>query len=164
MLDNLNFRKFKQEDLCTILNIAIEAWIPVYQGYSEILGEEIFEIAFTNWEKRKKEDIKRTCTECDNCYVYVVETDNEIAGFLTLFIDPVTCVGTIGNNAVHPDYQGCGIGGKMYEFAFEQFKEHGMKCATVTTGGDNGHLPARKAYQKAGFSLHLDSLRYFCKL
>jgi ribosomal protein S18 acetylase RimI-like enzyme len=157
-------RKFKQDDMDTILDIAIAAWTPIYKGYCEILGDEIFNVAFANWQERKKKDIEKACKGFDNCITYVVEIDNKVTGFISFYIDSSTGMGTIGNNAVHPSYQGLGIGRKMYHFVFEQFRKHGMKCATVITGGDKAHLPARKAYEKAGFSSHLETVRYYCKL
>jgi GNAT superfamily N-acetyltransferase len=60
-------------------------------------------------------------------------------------------VGEIGLNAVHPTYAGRGIGTRMYEFVIARMLENGMMLATVGTGGDPSHEPARRAYRKAGF-------------
>ena len=38
------------------------------------------------------------------------------------------------------------------------------KPITVTTGLDDGHAPARRAYEKAGFEKNLPSLTYYKKL
>jgi hypothetical protein len=51
----------------------------------------------------------------------------------------------------------------MYEFVMERMKQGGMAVATVGTGGDPGHLPARRAYEKAGFGPAVPSL-YLYKL
>ena len=37
-------------------------------------------------------------------------------------------------------------------FALEKMKESGMKLAIVATGGDPGHAPARRTYEKAGYT------------
>lgn len=37
----------------------------------------------------------------------------------------------------------------------------GMKYATVSTGLDDGHAPARRAYEKMGFSKNLPSVKYY---
>ena len=46
-----------------------------------------------------------------------------------------------------------GIGPKLYDKVLQTMKEQGMEYATVTTGLDDGHAPARRAYQKAGFEI-----------
>ena len=37
-------------------------------------------------------------------------------------------------------------------FALARMKESGMKVASLSTGGDPGHAPARRAYEKAGYT------------
>ena len=62
--------------------------------------------------------------------------------------------------AVHPDYQNGGIGTELNNFALEKMKESGMKLAIVATGVDPGHAPARRSYEKAGYTA-LSSIRYY---
>ena len=59
---------------------------------------------------------------------------------------------------MHPDYSGQGFGTEMYKFAIEIMKESGMQVATVGTGGDISHAPARRAYEKSGFSVQIPSV------
>jgi hypothetical protein len=42
-------------------------------------------------------------------------------------------------------------------------KENGMKLAVVGTGGDPGHAPARRAYEKAGYTA-MPAVRYYKEL
>ncbi len=51
-----------------------------------------------------------------------------------------------------------GLGEKLYAFALRRMKEAGMKVATVGTGGDEAHGPARRAYEKVGFAAAVPSL------
>jgi len=44
------------------------------------------------------------------------------------------------------------------------FREACLKYASVTTGLDPGHAPARKAYEKAGFNLRREDVTYYQKL
>jgi ribosomal protein S18 acetylase RimI-like enzyme len=53
---------------------------------------------------------------------------------------------------VHPDYQNRGIGTSLNTFALARMKASGMVLADLHTGGDPGHAPARKAYEKAGYT------------
>jgi GNAT superfamily N-acetyltransferase len=73
-------------------------------------------------------------------------------------------VAEIGNNAVSPAHQGHGVGAQMYVFVLERMREAGMKAAIVTTGGDDAHAPARRAYEKVGFSGAVPSLEYHIEL
>lgn len=71
--------------------------------------------------------------------------------------------------------QGRRSGGTIYElaqrreddaqegFALERMQQAGMKVATVATGGDPSHAPARRAYHKAGFDVEIPSV-WMCKL
>jgi hypothetical protein len=43
-------------------------------------------------------------------------------------------------------------------------KEQGVKVATVLTGLDEGHAPARRAYEKIGFEKNLKHITYYKKL
>jgi hypothetical protein len=46
----------------------------------------------------------------------------------------------------------------MYEFVVAQMRAAGMRVATVSTGGDPSHAPARRAYEKAGFNVGIPSV------
>lgn len=48
-------------------------------------------------------------------------------------------------------------------FAVDWISGRGMAVAMVETGGDPGHAPARRLYQRAGFT-ELRICRYFKKL
>ncbi len=65
--------------------------------------------------------------------------------------------------AVDLDFQGRGIGTTLLEFALDWMKEAGMAISMVETGGDAGHAPARKTYEKAGFERR-PVARYFKSL
>jgi GNAT superfamily N-acetyltransferase len=64
---------------------------------------------------------------------------------------------------VDPDFQGRGIDAGLIKFALDWMRHAGMSIAMVETGGDPGHGPARRAYEKAGFGLW-PVARYFKKL
>jgi len=62
--------------------------------------------------------------------------------------------------AVHPEFQKRGIATQLNEAALDAMKAVGAKLAIVETGGDDGHAPARRAYEKAGYT-GLPIVRYF---
>ena len=43
-------------------------------------------------------------------------------------------------------------------------RKQGITHARVFTGGDNGHAPARRAYEKAGYNKRLLCLTYYMAL
>ena len=65
--------------------------------------------------------------------------------------------------AVDPGYQADGIGTALISFAVDHIKASGMTLAVVGTGGDPGHAPARRTYERAGFT-PLPLVRYFTAL
>ena len=50
------------------------------------------------------------------------------------------------------------------QFVLVKMKEAGMKGAIVTTGGDEAHAPARRAYEKVGFAGAVPSFEYHIKI
>lgn len=85
-----------------------------------------------------------------------------VVGFVSVQLNRDTRVGEIGLNAVHPDHAGKGIGTAMYDFAMARMKVVGMRAATVATVGDPSHAPARRAYEKAGFTAQIPSV-WLCR-
>ena len=69
-------------------------------------------------------------------------------------------MGAIEIIGVDPDYQRRGISSRLTQIATDHMRKNGMDIAVVETGGDPGHLPARAAYEAAGFTL-LPIARYF---
>ncbi len=94
----------------------------------------------------------------------VVTLNEKIVGFVSFELDGDTGIGEIGLNAVHPDHASRGIGTRMYQHVLARMKESGMRLATVSTGGDPSHAPARRAYEKAGFGSVLPSVVMYQRL
>ncbi len=156
-------RKYKEEDLEAIVAIGNDAWQKIFNKYREIFGDELFEILITNPESKKGLQIENHCRKYPQ-QIFVVEKNEKIVGFITFFINKEKMIGEIGNNAVAIDFTGQGIGQKMYKHVLQHFKEQGMKFAKVSTGCDDAHLPARKAYVKAGFNIENSSIDFYKKL
>ncbi len=62
--------------------------------------------------------------------------------------------------AVDPDYQQRGIGIALVDYAVDRITELGIPLAEIGTGGDPGHAPARRLYERAGFT-PVPLVRYF---
>jgi ribosomal protein S18 acetylase RimI-like enzyme len=75
-------------------------------------------------------------------------------------INRETQSGEIYMLAVDPDYQQRGIGHALVSFAVDRITELGIPLAEIGTGGDPGHAPARRLYERAGFT-PVPLVRYF---
>ena len=140
------------------------AYKPVFQSFRSIVGEKIALVALSNVEREQAELLNQICEAKSSHNVFVVEHSSEIVAFCSVTFDQKSKVGVIDLNAVHPDYQGRGIGTWMYEFALDQLRAAGMSVATVGTGGDPSHAPARRAYEKAGFGPGIPSMYLYRSL
>ena len=158
-MDNLTIRRAAKADAEAVMNIACQCWEIIYDGYRQILGNELYERIYDRPLEVKMKDILQEVLETRT---FVAELDGVVCGFASYRIDGET--GIIGHNAVMPAYKGRGIAGKLYARVFEEFRAHGCTLATVLTGLDDGHASARKAYQKLGFEVGLPSIRYYKKL
>lgn len=96
--------------------------------------------------------------------VYVTELNGKAVGFFTYTLDKTTKIGTVGENGIHPDYRGQGIGSMQLKQVLQILRANGMKYAEVATGLNEGHLPARRMYEKAGFRPLLKSVLYAIEL
>ena len=159
-----HIRRFQPTDLDVVLDIAVAAWRPIVESSRNIIGPKLFELVYPNPEQRKRDQVAKACRDESSTSVWVAELDGTIAGFITVDIDAERKVGEIGNNAVDPAQQGRGVGTAMYSFAIERMKEAGMRSAVVGTGGDESHAPARRAYEKAGFSGGFPSIMYHMEI
>ena len=151
-------RPVNADDLPHLEHLRQAAFAPVFSSFRRILGEEIYDLAQAPEDEVQDQLLVSLLTPESVWEVYVAETNNCIVGFVSIQLSQDTKVGEIGLNAVHPNHAGKGIGTKMYDFAIARMKKAGMQVATVATGGDPSHAPARRAYAKAGFTVKIPSV------
>lgn len=154
----LIIRPFAPEDLPALQRIRQAAFEPVFRSFRDIVGERIYAIALTDADSEQAELLESLAKPGPEQQLFVAATDSGIVGFVSWSLNLEKRIGEIGLNAVHPDHAGLGIGTRLYEFALASMKESGMTAATVGTGGDASHAPARRAYEKAGFGPAIPSL------
>lgn len=153
-----SIRAFAPGDEPALQAVRAAAFAPVFRSFREIVGAEIAAKALRGAEAEQEELLRGLCRESPD-KMFVADLGGQIAGFVSYALDVgQTGVGEIGLNAVHPDYAGQGLGTALYEFVLARMKDAGMQVATVGTGGDASHAPARRAYEKAGFGPHLPSI------
>ncbi len=156
-------RKYIESDYETLVDIANRAYAKIYEGFRERLGEEIFSILCRNSFESKAAQIRNHVNAYPD-FCYVAERNGKIVGFITFGFNRNIGVGVISNNAADPDSGEKGVGQEMYAAVLERFRSEGMRLAQVTTGLDEAHAPARRAYERAGFREHKESVTYYLKL
>jgi ribosomal protein S18 acetylase RimI-like enzyme len=157
-------RPFEDRDAEAVVSLSLRAWAPAYASLERVLGPEIFQRQHPDWREDQRRAV-RGVLAANEGNVWVAQADAEAgAGFVAIEPDhPEEGMGEISMLGVDPGRPGRGHGTALTEFALERLKEAGMGVAMVETGGDPGHAPARRAYEKAGFAL-LPIARYFKNL
>lgn len=160
-MNELTIRPATPEDADKLVAIALNEWRAIYDGFRPQMGEDIFALVYPDPAADKERQIRHNVAS--GC-CFVTECEGKIAGFIHYTYDPSTHIGTIGNNAVSHEFRGRGIGPRQYEFIFARLREMGAEVVRVTTGLDEAHAPARRAYEKAGFVGNTQSITYYKKL
>lgn len=157
---NVQIRSYDTNDIDEVVQLSLLAWEPVFAAWERILGAELYPIAiYPDWRIGQKEVVVKICTD-EKIATWVAEVDGRVVGFVAYEFNQQSKIGEVQLLAVHPDYQNHGIGTQLNIFVLQKMKESGMKLAVVGTGGDEGHAPARKSYEKAGYT-GLPLVRYY---
>lgn len=157
---DLQIRPVCNEDVEDLVRLSLLAWVPVFASFEQILGPNIYASIWPDWRAGQREAIEMVCNDGEKTRVWVAELDGRVVGFIAYELHTKDKTGEVQLLAVHPDYQNLGIGTELNTFALQKMKESGMEMARVETGGDPSHAPARKSYQKAGYTA-LPLVRYF---
>jgi len=156
-------RDARPEDAAAAGEIAARAWAPIREAFTDRLGKDIA-AGFGDMKRSKYDQVHRFITKTPQDAV-VAEIDGKIVGFATTHLhserDPNTPTGELGNNAVHPEFGGRGIGRLQGEACIRKLIERGAKVLKVFTGLDEGHAPARRLYEKLGFDKKLEHVEYY---
>ncbi len=162
-MPNPTFRPPTDADVPEIRRIAREAWTPIFDGFREAHGEDLWvaEHPYDVYEG-KSDQVEGQFRNRPEGF-FVAELDGKVVGFCTYKLSD-TGLGEIGNNAVDPGCQSRGIGTAMHAESLRRMREAGMKFAKVTTGQDDGHAAARRAYEKLGFKPLRIQVNYYMDL
>jgi GNAT superfamily N-acetyltransferase len=148
----MQIRRASNDDIPALARLAVLAWAPVFASFRSILGPSVYVVLYPDWERQQREVVERVCSTGEDTTVWIADEGGVIAGFIACTLNHTEQTGVVELLAVHPDYQNRGTGTALNRFALEWMKERGMKLASVSTGGDPGHAPARRSYEKAGYT------------
>lgn len=155
----LDIRPVREDDIEDLVQLSLLAWTPVFSSFEQILGHIIYTFIWPDWRAGQRDAVETVCRDREKTTVLVAELDGRVVGFLAYELNPGDGVGDVALLAVHPDYQNLGVGTELNNVALEKMKEGGMRMARVETGGDSSHAPARRCYEKAGYTA-LPIVRY----
>jgi GNAT superfamily N-acetyltransferase len=153
-------RQYDHSDEEFIVQLSLRAWTPVFASMKRVLGAELFEVIWSDdWREDQTRDVRDVLADPTNS-VWVCAFAGAPIGFVAASLHPDELVGTIVMLAVDPDQQRRGIGRRLTEYATDWLRRSGMRLAIVESGGDPGHGPARRTYEKAKYT-QLPIARYF---
>ena len=89
----------------------------------------------------------------DQITIWVADPGHVVGFVATRIADPRRQIGELYILAVDPDEQGRGVGTALSGQATNWMRQVGMRVAAISTGGDPGHAPARRVYEKAAYTL-----------
>ena len=161
-MTEIMLRELRPGDEEAVARIAVAAWEPIFAHFRSVMGQEMFAACYPNgWQAIKEGQVRSACRGEGGALMAVAEEEGEVVGFISYYLQRAGNVAEIGNNAVHPDRQGRGIGPRMYEHVLQRLRELGVQVVRVRTGGDPAHAPARRAYENAGFNVSLPEVQYY---
>ncbi|WP_223789611.1 GNAT family N-acetyltransferase [Marinicella meishanensis] len=161
---HIQFRPAEAQDADQIESIRAAAFAPVFASFKHILGDDIYRLAQEQEDMAQADELAAMWHSDSPWRLLAVEANQQLVGFTAYQWDAACQVGEIGLNAVDPTMAGQGIGTKMYQEVLQLMRQAGVQVATVATGGDPSHAPARKAYENAGFDVSIPSVWYCQKL
>ena len=156
-----SLRVYQPHDVDEVLALSLRAWAPVFASMEEVLGAELsVRLHGEDWRDFQERSVRRTLDDT-SIRAWVAEGDRRVVGFVAATIlDAARQLGEVVMLAVDPARQGRGVGTALTELATAWLRESGMRVAVIDSGGDAGHAPARRTYEKAGYTF-MPMARYF---
>jgi ribosomal protein S18 acetylase RimI-like enzyme len=152
-------RRYEPSDEERVVDLSLRAWAPVFASLERVLGQEIFHRLHGDWRPFQARAVREVLNSGD--ITVWISVSDQVHGFVaTKISDPERLIGEVWMLAVDPDSQRRGIGSALTTFATERLRDAGMRVAMIDTGGDAGHAPARKVYEKSDYTL-LPIARYW---
>ena len=155
MEDRVVIRTARSGDAEALGDVTLAGWEGATVG--ERLRERHACLEAYDWREEKRGQVEGFAREHPE-WALVAEVAGRVVGYATYTFNGETWIGEIGNNAVHPEFRGRGIGRALQEEALARLRGAGMKAARVTTLVTSG--AARKMYERARYVEIARSITY----
>lgn len=142
-----------------VVDLSLRAWAPVFASFEHVLGRAVYARLYPDWLTSQADAVRATCT-AGQAQVWVAEVGGQPAGFVAVLTDHAEQTGEVDMIAVDPAHQRQGIAAALMDRAVAHLRRDGCTLAVVATGGDPGHAPARRTYERADFT-PLPLVRYY---
>jgi ribosomal protein S18 acetylase RimI-like enzyme len=159
---DVHIRPLDESDIPDLVQWSLSSFAPIFVSFARILGPGIYPLVYPDWQTSQSEGIESVCRNAKMA-VWVAEVGGRAVGYIAYELHEADRSGEVMLLAVHPEVQNQGIGTALNEYALRKMEEAGMSFAVVGTGGDESHAPARRSYEKAGYTA-LPLVRYYKKL
>jgi GNAT superfamily N-acetyltransferase len=146
-------RDYTAADEEPIVELSLRAWEPVFRSVEETIGPELNALLHGDDWRRFQETEVRDALGRVGARVWVAERDRIVVGFVVAATgDARRRIGEVTMLAVDPGSQLEGLGTELTETATAWLRASGMLVAFIGTGGDPGHAPARRVYEKLAYT------------
>ena len=93
--------------------------------------------------------------------MFVAQIATEIVGFVSVSLNRATGIGDSASTRSIRRTRDRASARAFTHFALSLMRVENMRLATVSTGGDASHGPARRAYAKLGFGAGIPSVTLY---
>lgn len=145
-----------------VVQLSLRAWEPVFASLQGVLGPAVYPVLFPDWRVSQQQAVEAAC-DGEDTHAWVALDAGAPVGFVAVKLHAADGIGEVYMIAVDPVAQRRGVASALMAFATGWMREAGMQVAMVATGGDPGHEPARRAYEKLGFG-PLPLVQYYKRL
>ena len=152
-------RRAVDSDVERLVELSLDAWTPVFASFRAVFGEELYDRIHPDWRADQATSV-RTAIAANATWVAEDHdrsgasgtNGDRVVGFVNVVFDEANRSGEIYMIAVDPTAQRQGVASELTALALNEMRARGIDLAIVATGGDDGHAPARRTYEKAGFT------------
>jgi ribosomal protein S18 acetylase RimI-like enzyme len=150
----LLIRSLFQHDLARITDLTVETFRPFYEdSFRPLMGDVIFANQHGNWRDDYRQQVAELHDPDQHKHVAVAELDGAIAGYVAWNVSPARRNGEITHLAVAVEHRRHHVGTALCEHVFGEMRALGAEVATIGTGGDAFHAPARALYESLGCTM-----------
>lgn len=150
-----SLRPANPNDVPGLIALARRAWAGVEESIDAVLGSPLDRLATPSWAAHHEAVVRDACESADTSMIVAEDDDGEMAGFVAYTVHRespgMSEYGEITVIAVDPAARRSGLGRRLLDHAVDELRAAGAPVIMLSTGGDDGHTPARALYESAGF-------------